>query len=445
MADHVAVASPEKRIFMSLITRDISLADAVLDLLDNAINSAIILQKLSLDEASDFIELLDKEKTEDTPKVAITFSDNSFEMHDTSGGISLSDAENKVFRFGRPPHQEDEADSHDDDTLSVYGIGMKRAIFKIGDHVRINSRHRDSGFTMDLRVRAWEKLPQEIWTIPIEALPWEEGLQSGTSISISELFPDIARRISDGSFEGELIRKIARTYSYFLERIVSVEVNGKLVEPAHLSFGENLASDQFQIGSVSCSVLAGISVPEGKFFQADKAGWYVFCNGRAVAFADKTSLTGWGTFLPVFQPKHRPFLGLVFFTSSDPEDLPWTTTKAGLNQESAVWQHTLRVISSIGRQVTSFLDSRYSDDGSEISTTELADAAGKPTSAFTAPLQVNKHFNVIKQKRTTTSIQFVVKIDELSEVKSYIGDRSMSNTEVGRYVFDYFLNNIVRE
>jgi hypothetical protein len=402
--------------------------------MDNAINSIISEGRLELATPSDYIALLARKRKKDIATIDIDFNDKSFTMKDTAGGISYYDAENSVFRFGRPLPDEDE---ENDDTLSVYGIGMKRAIFKIGDRVQIISRHRDDGFSMDLRVRAWERLPQSTWTIPIDRIPADKDVPTGTEITISALFPDIVRRVLDGSFEGELTRKIARTYSYFLERVVSVKVNGKTILPADLKFGDNLASDQFALDGVSCSIIAGIYVPEDKFYTADKAGWYVFCNGRAVAFADKTSTTGWGTLLPTFQPKHRPFLGLAFFTSPDPELLPWTTTKASINQESAVWQHALRVMNSVGRQVTSFLDKRYSDDGTEISITDLAEAAGKPTSAFATPANNASTFRVTKQKKTTTSIQITVQISELDEIRSYFGERNMPNTEVGRRIFEY--------
>lgn len=445
MSAKSAKATPEKRLFISLITRDISLADAILDLLDNSINSAVSALGLDLDEPSDYIALLDRKKTNSTVRIDINFDDKEFSLEDNAEGISLSDAENRVFKFGRSV-DDDNGHSNRDDTLSVYGIGMKRAIFKIGDHVQIKSRHRAKGFEMDLKVSDWERTKQDRWEIPISETPKAKKSETGTRIVIENLFPDIARRISDGAFEGDLISKISRTYSYFLERVVSVQVNGKIVEPSDLKFGDNIASDSFNLDDVSCSVIAGIYVPEGKFYQAAQAGWYVFCNGRAVAFADKTSLTGWGTaFLPTFQPKHRPFLGLVFFTADDPELLPWTTTKASINQESAIWQHSLRVMSKVGRQITAFLDGRYSDDGTEISSGELAKAAGKATSAFASPSTKSTSFKVVRKKRTTTSIQITVEKSDLDEVKEYLGDRRMPNTEVGRHIFDYYLDNVVRD
>ena len=52
MAD--ANANPEKRLFISLITRDISLTDAVIDLMDNSVNAAMKSVRNSFETAADF-------------------------------------------------------------------------------------------------------------------------------------------------------------------------------------------------------------------------------------------------------------------------------------------------------------------------------------------------------------------------------------------------------
>jgi hypothetical protein len=437
-----AIASPEKRLFISLLTRDISLIDAVLDLIDNCINSAIIISRTELEDPSDYIALLEKRTKANLPTIDITFDEQGFSIEDTCGGISLEQAEKNVFRFGRFS-PDDKVDN--EDRLSVYGIGLKRAMFKIGDHIQMVSAHSEDGFNLDFHVKKWERTLQDKWTIPIQRYRGKINGGYGTKIKIDDLVPDIRKRISDGAFEGELIRRIARSYNYFLQRIVKISVNRKTVEPVDLQFGKNTASQSFVLNAVSCSILAGIGIPSGKFHVADVAGWYIFCNGRAIAFAEKTELTGWGSFLPKFQPKHRPFIGLVFFTSDQPENLPWTTTKSSINQDSAVWQHALRVMGTVGKQITSYLDSRYSDDGTEITTDELAKVAGKAESALGAITHGSRTFKVSRGKKDTTSIQFTVKISQVNEVKSYLGKKTMSNGEVGRHTFDYFLENVVRE
>jgi hypothetical protein len=380
--------------------------------------------------------------------VKIDLEDERFAIRDYCGGISLKSAQEDVFRFGRDEVDQDDAArkaKERDDTLSVYGIGLKRAIFKIGNVIKILSAHPDGGFKLDLNVRDWERLPQKEWSFELEPYAGRLDGKYGTRIEIVELYDEINTRLNDGKFKGDLVSSIGRTYSYFLERVVRVKIGGETVEPRDIQFGDNTASESFKVGEVSCAVLAGIGVPRGKFYDGAVAGWYVYCNGRAVAFADRTELTGWGVYLPTFQPKFRPFLGLVFFTSDLPELLPWTTTKASINQESVVWQQALRVMATVGKQVTALLDQQYSSSGTDISREQLQEIAGKPVSALKLVTEQARAFRAVVPKRTTTSIQFDVKISDIDEVKSYLGKRSISNGAIGRIAFDHYLENVVRD
>lgn len=435
-----ANAQPEKRLFIHLITRDISLVAAVLDLLDNSINSAAEARQLDLSNPTSFMGLLSGEKPDKLPLIAIEFDSSTFKMSDECGGIRLQDAQERVFAFGRPTEQ---AEGHTD-TLSVYGIGMKRALFKLGNVVEIDSANRSGGFDMALNVDAWQKKKQAKWQFPISARSTKlaKGIY-GTEIRVKDLYPDIRNRLTDERFEGDLIDRISETYSYFLDRIVRVEVNGTHVEGFPLEIGSNQAEESFVIDDVGCTVLAGISRLKGQFYRAEDAGWYIYCNGRAVAVADKSELTGWGVFLPAFQPKHRPFLGVVFFASAHLESLPWTTTKASINEESAVWQAALRRMASVAKPVVNALDRRYTNEGTEVSTKELDEFAGRPVSALSSITGTARAFAAPKPRRTTTSIQYNVKITERDQVREYLGDRSMSNSEIGRFTFEHYLTNVV--
>ena len=97
----------------------------------------------------------------------------------------------------------------------------------------------------------------------------------------------------------------------------------------------------------------------------------------------------------------------------------------------------------MGKQITSYLDSRYSDDGTEITSDELSEVAGKPESAFASIAAEPRKFTYTRRKKDTTSIQFNVRVGDIQKIKDYLGRRSMSNGEVGRHVFDYFLENVV--
>ncbi len=251
--------------------------------------------------------------------------------------ISAKIAAEHVFKFGREAGGADKTDR-----LSVYGIGLKRAMFKCGNKINMISDHREGGFELKLNVRDWAKLKQEKWGFEIETRPPEKS-KHGTRVAISELHDDVQRRLDDGLFLSQLRERIARTYSVFIGRVVDITLNNQPIAKESFEIGQNYASEKFKSGKVSCNITAGIASSTGDIFRDRNAGWFVFCNGRAVLFADKSATTGWaGGGLPIFQPKHRPFLGTVFFVSADPEALPWTTTKGAVNEENAVWQEAKR-------------------------------------------------------------------------------------------------------
>jgi len=439
-----ADASPEKRLFISLITRDISLADAIIDLLDNSVNAAMRPIHNAFSSASDFHKIFAKHSTRPNVTIHVTFDAHRVIVKDDAAGIDFETAKHEVFRFGHSDGPESR------DRLSVYGIGMKRALFKIGKQISMFSDHRAGGFGLALNVPKWARDTTLPWTIPISKRERRLANQStGTTITISEIHPDIKDRLIDRTFETELKDRISKVYSFFIGRIVNIYVNGREVDRTDFEIGEdNFSHDKFKRERVDCSILAGIATPaEGRFLNAG-AGWFIFCNFRTVLYGDKSTLTGWGGGdLPLFQPKHRPFLGIVLFTSSDPEALPWTTTKGHINEDSGVWQEAKLRMAAVGKPVTSFLDKRYSDDGTSIQPSGIAKMAGDAINVFDAAIGNRSTFKLSmsrsKKVKTTTKIQYEITLKELDIVRRHFGRSNMTGTEIGRTTFDYFVSNEV--
>jgi hypothetical protein len=435
-----ASANPEKRLFVHLITRDISLGDAILDLIDNSINAALQPLADNLKTADDYERFLADKQRKPTTDIELTVSSARILVYDSAPGISAKAAENDVFRFGRAEG------GHENDRLSVYGIGLKRAMFKCGNRIDMVSDHRDGGFELKLNVRTWEGKPQERWGFDITTRSPATGAV-GTRILITELYDDMVRRIGDGLFLTELRDQISRTYSFFIGRIVNIKLNGEQVKAESFEIGSNFAVEKFTKGTVSCNIKAGIAATTGDTFRDRNSGWFVFCNGRTVLFADKSNVTGWGAGLAIFQPKHRPFLGTVFFVSPDPEALPWTTTKGSINEESNVWQEAKREMVKVGHVITGFLDRRYSEDGAGIAPSELASASGKGVSVLTAAASTQtREFRFPKTVRPRTiRIQYEAKVVDMQTIEAYLRRPGMGGSEVGRYTFNWFLKNVVGE
>lgn len=142
-------------------------------------------------------------------------------------------------------------------------------MFKIGDRINIASDHKKGGFSLNLNVPNWAKESRLPWEFPI--LKRAPATKTGTRIHITHLHEEIQSRIGDGRFESDLIEKLSRVYSYFIDRLVKVRVNGSPVTATPFEIGSNFSHDKFRSEGVSCNIVAGISKPAGDRFITDYA------------------------------------------------------------------------------------------------------------------------------------------------------------------------------
>lgn len=439
-----ADASPEKRLFISLITRDISLVAAFLDLIDNSVNAAVEPHATRLKTATDYQSTFVDPSIKPSVDIRVHVDATSVRVTDDAAGIPSQIAKEHVFKFGR---SSDEA--HASDRLSVYGIGMKRALFKLGNNIKFVSDHTEGGFGLDLDVGEWAKDKNPVWTFPLsERIPVQQG-HTGTDITITNLTAETKLRVSDAIFINQLKDAISRTYAFYLAKFVNIFVNGEMIDGKDVTIGSNIESDTFSLGGTTCAIAAGLAVPAGEQFRDKTAGWYVFCNGRAVVSADKTGLTGWGggqLGLPSYQPKHRAFIGTVFFVSTNAEELPWNTTKSGINEDSELWQLAKRQMATVGRRVVSFLDGRYTEEGTEVTASELKEFAGSAQSVIAAAVAPKSSFqSATKPRLETIKIQYSAKVEDVRKIGEHIGRRNISGSDAGKYTFDFYLRNEVGE
>lgn len=96
MPPQKADASPTKTFFVRMLTRDITLDDCILDLVDNSIDGA---WESSGEKPS---ALIVDEALADY-SIEITVDSERFKISDNCGGITLEEAVNYAFTFGRKP------------------------------------------------------------------------------------------------------------------------------------------------------------------------------------------------------------------------------------------------------------------------------------------------------------------------------------------------------
>jgi len=439
-----ANAFPEKSLFLEMFIRDLSLEDCILDLVDNSIDALIRSRGIDVSEALIPIALSDSEEAiESGPppaKINIFCNTHTFKIEDNCGGISVKDATEEVFKFG---HSKEVLSGQ----LGVYGIGLKRAIFKIGNLITIESKTTDDGFRMNINVPDWSIDPS--WKLPFEVTDGAGDLNiAGTSITIKSFSPEVTERFNSGSFEAHLKEMIARTYGLFLNRFAIVTLNGYRIEPNLAPLGSsdqaNVAKEEFRDGDVKVTVYVGLMSrsADGQWKAAD-AGWYIACNGRLIVAADKDERTGWGGGgMPTFVPKYRGFVGIVFFYSTNPLSLPWTTTKQGINQESLVFQRTRTRMASLGRPVLSFLDDMYSPSQDIEKESQRLVAEGVRSldvRELTNEPQVIFRTTPRPPEEVSHRIQYSANQSELNRVRKAIRKSTWSAAKLGRYTFEHFL------
>lgn len=443
MTTELAEASPSKKFFLEMFTRDISLEDCILDLIDNSIDSLIRTRKIDVSDA--ILSPTGQGNRDKLPKVDITLSMRKIQIADNCGGIDWDYALQDVFRFGhrslRPEGQ-----------LGVYGIGLKRAILKLGnDNIQIESKTAEKGFKTTID-RNWLR-DETNWKIPLVATDGTGTIETaGTTITIKDLRPEIKMRLGSGSIEKKLKDAIAQTYGLFIERYVRITLNGYVVQPSQIRLGQSeevtpaveTFEKDYDAGKVRVTLVASLAArgPLGKW-NTDVAGWYALCNGRVVLAADKTGLTGWGVGGPLYHSKYMGFIGMVFFYSRTPHLLPWTTTKRGLNNESPIYQEARNRMIGVARPVLNFLNRMYPSDpapqsqqrkiAEHVKQTDIRTVASQPSTSF----EIKPSTDTLE--KTTVKVQYDADLVDMERVKKCIKKRSWSAKKIGEYTFEYFL------
>ena len=443
MPEGTANAFPRKRFFLEMFTRDISFEDCVLDLVDNSIDALV--RSNQIDPAEEVLQLNGHhigKRAGDLPVIKLTLNAKEVVVDDDCGGVPLQLVENDLFTFGHDPHTK----LHQQ--LGVYGVGLKRAIFKIAENFEMESRTTEGSFVAEMDVDKWAEKDDTIddWKIPISYGKAAKKDKAGTTIRFSPIRDEVKMRLRDGAFEGRLTRAIAQTYSLFLERDVRVRLNEKTVEPEPIPLGSSKETKpgqaDFTKGDVKVRIFCGLAARQ-PLWTHERAGWYVLCNGRVVVAASKDELTGWGLGLPVFHSKYKGFVGVAIFRSTNPLALPWTTTKRGLNQESPVFQDVKREMVLLARPIISFLNSMYRTDY-DAEEPEEREIAGKVTQADLRQLarERPKPFTVERRvavPRTTVRICFDAQKTDVDRVKRAVRQPRWGANQVGKHTFQHFL------
>ncbi len=455
--DELVSASPVKSFFVSMLTRDIKLEDAILDLLDNCVDG--ILRSGGGDAANPYQGF----------KADIKFEKDFFSISDNCGGIPW-DLRNYAFRMGRLPNKQIATPG----SVGVYGIGMKRAIFKIGKHCRISTRHADDQYEVEINPEWIED--QSNWDIPLNRARKPEKL-AGTTIEVSHLHLGIARTFDEGAedFKSELDRMVSTHYAYIMDKGFEVTINGDKVDPhtTRLIYDGPKAKDEdavipfmFKTNSNGVEVFLAVGftrpIPtenelleeeEAPRYSSIDAGWTILCNDRAVLHCDRSELTGWGeTLVPRFHNQFIAISGIVDLRSDDAAKLPTTTTKRGIDASSPLYLQLKNKMREGMRVFTDYTNKwkgraeeskSHLQGGNPLSLEELRRESDKLdfNKTFTLP-PGSQYKPKLPLPRPVDSrrrhISFLKEVEKIEAVADYVGDPDMRPSDVGEYCFDTF-------
>lgn len=445
MSNLTVNASPTKEFFIFMLTRDIELSRAILDLIDNCIDGALRVRG----DAGRFDGLF----------VKIEVGADHFRILDNCGGMAADIARDYAFRFGRP-----KGFTHTKHSIGQFGVGMKRALFKLGEVFTVQSTTARSRFVLPVDVGQWLQIPEENdgiradWEFEFaevdERKEGEEEFppnQHGTDIVVRRLHPPVASAFQLDTYLQRLRAAISEAHRIAIDRGLGITLNDLPLEHRPLEF---LQSDQLRPAYeearfpdpsdptrpvVTVRLYAGVSDS-----RPNEAGWYVFCNGRLVLGADQTERTVWGergeTRIPRAHGQFARFRGYAYFDCDDAERLPWNTTKTGVDTDSPVYHGARLLMIALTRPVINFLNDLKTEAENEeedgvlervvLNAHKVRIHEVEPSVLFRAPERTTV------PKAQVQRIQYDAPLDKFKAVKMQLRARTIK--EVGEMTFAYY-------
>lgn len=420
-------ANPTKDFFIQMLTKDIKLERAIIDLIDNSIDGA---------------KNLRGDNNYEGLWVKINVSKEQFTITDNCGGFSLDVAKNYAFMFGRPVDG-GQIVKH---SVGRFGVGMKRALFKIGKQFEVESKCAADHFQVSVNVDTWSKQSGD-WIFDftiIENTTDDLGETEGTFIKVSNLNDDVIDEFTSDIFIKNLKDEIERTLSFSIDKKLKIILNGIELNKSGLALLEyndlKPFYKSFDVKGVNVKIYAGI----GKA-SPDLAGWYIYCNERLVLEKDKTNLTGWEgkrfgeSNIQKFHHIYAMFRGIVFFSSDDSKALPMTTTKTGIDANSTVYKAARHEMVNAMSEVITFLKTFESDEqrNNVITSSEEVDVILLSRKEYQAKFIYPTIEKIGDIDDNYTSVSFRAEKVKVEKAKKFFN--VSTNGLVGQKSFDYFL------
>lgn len=436
-------SSPSKEFFINMITKDVTVESCILDLIDNSIDSH------------------KKKKKNQKSVIDIWFSleKDFFSINDNCGGMTKEIAQYKAFRFGN-------SEIRMDGTLGMYGIGMKRSIFKIGKNFLVESKTDNDSFKVYMDQKEWIDLRDEgnteSWKFHLDDCVLE--FEDGVHITINQLNDSFKTYLRWSKNISTLKQKIASSYKEVIKEDVTIRVNGErivystdmLFESADLKTYINTITTK----NAKIKIIAGVGLPSPR-----DAGWNIICNGRTVIEKDRTELTGWessysvdddseldmklekgGRTIPAFHNDFARFRGYVYIDTENANELPLNTTKDGIDRQHPIYELIYNEMISVMKQILPSLRKLQ-----EIIRTCKNDMTVPPTEGFTSKTVLSLYeesrstfclkLNDYKAPEKIKSIPMYIEEKDVKKLKQFF--EADTNKDLGKRMFEFVMERVL--
>lgn len=444
---------PTKRFFVSMLTRDIALSDAILDLIDNCVDGATRQTKGQQKKAKPY----------DGYEAWLTIEKDSFEIDDNCGGIP-EDRIADAFLLGRPKIDKDK----NLPTIGMYGIGMKRAIFKIGEEAVVESRAGDGSFAITYDHK-WLDPDNDSWELSIHTLRQAKNEKKGVTILIPWIRDEVAKHFGNKQFLNNLKATISEHFGYLMQKGFSVALNAEVLQPktlqlytikSHKEVGVRPYDFVADRDGVHVRVSVGFFRPLAfeveiedeteKAIERDTAGISVICNDRLVLVNDTSMKTGWGDGgVPKYHPQFRGITGFISFSTNEPTKLPISTTKRDLDVGSDLFLFARRYCMEGIRECTEFTNKwkgmeaeankyfRQAERRDARTQIDLAAKFGTPVRGTKSSKRLAARLPVPDKRNPMKRISFTRKETEVRTVSNHLfGEPDQPPSVVGQECFD---------
>lgn len=322
-------ATPSKRIFLSIIA-DYDINMAICELIDNALDiwtSAGRPRPL-------------------TVKIHFDTIQQSIEVTDDAGGI---DREDLTYVVG-PGHT---GISGEEPTIGIFGVGTKRAVVALAQHVRIRTRRASTTHLVEFD-DTWISEADD-WSLPVyEVDPIPIG---STFIELIKLRTSVTDDII-----AQLKTHLGATYAYFLnENNVRILIGDESITPINFDnwafppgfeprhyFGQITTSTG---AKVTISAVAGLSMESSP--AGGEYGVYFYCNDRLVARALKTMDVGFVKGLAGKPHADISLTRILLFLNGPARLMPWNSSKSDIHSSHEIFLSLREWLVNVVKQYSS--------------------------------------------------------------------------------------------